>query len=242
MERLYAPRINPDKMECWSDEIEELLSEWAEVSMCYSYLHNYSTRKYKRKYHHLQIPIIVLSTLTGTANFATDSYVPEEFKHGFSAVVGGLNIFCGVLGTLLAFLKYAEIYEGHRISALAWSKLSRTIEIELSLQIKKRKSCREFLKICRSEYDNLLESSPNIDLDIIAMFNKKFDGKYTGVRRPIICNGLKEIKAYKLEVVEHKVPDDLPVEDFQEPQPKAAPKPRSVSVELEPEPEPELEP
>ena len=111
MERLYTPRINPDKMECWSDEIEELLSEWAEVSMCYSYLHNYSTRKYKRKYHHLQIPIIVLSTLTGTANFATDSYVPEDLKHGFSAVVGGLNIFCGVLGTLLAFLKYAEIYE-----------------------------------------------------------------------------------------------------------------------------------
>ena len=66
------------------------------------------------------------------------------------------------------------------------------------------------------------------------MFNKKFDGKYTGVRRPIICNGLKEIKAYKLEVVEHKTPADLPVEDSQEP----APSPEH----LEPEPEPELEP
>ena len=158
MDGLPTPRRMPANLECWSEEIEELLSEWAEVSMCYSYLHNYSTRKYKRKYHHLQIPIIVLSTLTGTANFATDSYVPEGFQHGFSAGVGALNLFCGILGTLLAFLKYAEIYEGHRISALAWSKLSRTIEIELSLQIKKRKSCREFLKVCRSEYDNLLEN------------------------------------------------------------------------------------
>jgi len=223
-ETLPTPRPIPsdDKLECWSDEIEELLSEWAEVSMCYSYLHNYSTRKYKHKYHHLQIPIIVLSTLTGTANFATDSYVPKDYQHGFSAGVGTLNIACGILGTLLAFLKYAELYEGHRISALAWSKLSRTIEIELSLQDCKRKPCRDFLKICRSEYDNLLESSPNIDLDIIGMFNKKFDGKYLEVRRPVICNGLKEIKAYKIEVV--------PEEPEPEPEPEAEP---------EPEPDPE---
>ena len=42
------------------------------------------------------------------------------------------------------------------------------------------------------------------------MFNKKFDGKYTSVRRPIICNGLKEIKAYKVGVVEHSIPSDEP--------------------------------
>ena len=167
METIQTPRDLPDDIENWSDEIEELLSEWGEVAMCYAYLHNFGQRKYKKKYHHLQIPIIILSTLTGTANFATESYVPEGFKQGFSAGVGSLNLFCGILGTLLSFLRYSEIYEGHRISALAWSKLSRNIEIELSLQDIKRKPCRDFLKICRSEYDNLLESSPNIDLDII---------------------------------------------------------------------------
>lgn len=194
---LKTPRQIPDNIEEWSDEIETLLSEWAEISLCYQYLHNFSQRKYKKKYHHLQIPIIILSTLTGTANFATDSYVPEEFKSGFSAGVGTLNIACGILGTLLAFLKYAEIYEGHRISALAWSKLGRNIQIELSLHDKKRKPCRDFLKVCRSEYDNLLESSPNIDIDIINMFNKKFQDDYPNVSKPIICNGLKEIKPYK---------------------------------------------
>ena len=211
MDTLKTPREIPDNIEDWSDEIEELLSEWGEVSICYAYLHNYGQRKYKLKYHHLQIPIIILSTLTGTANFATDSYVPTDYKQGFSAGVGSLNIFCGILGTLLSFLRYSEIYEGHRIAALAWGKLSRNIEIELALQDAKRKPCRDFLKICRSEYDNLLESSPNIDLDIIRMFNKKFEGKYDGIRRPIICNGLREIKPYKgpevkrEKVVEKKV-------------------------------------
>ena len=215
METTFTPRALPDKIESWSDEIEDLLSEWAEIAMCFAYLHNFSTRKYRKKYHHLQVPVIILSTLTGTANFATDSYVPVDFQKGFSAGVGALNIFCGILGTLLAFLKYAEIYEGHRIAALAWSKLSRNIEIELSLQDLKRKPCRDFLKICRSEYDNLLESSPNVDLDIIGMFNKKFENKYPGVRRPIICNGLKEIKPFH-----HKCecPEPAP-----EPEPEPAP-------------------
>lgn len=215
---LKTPRPLPDDIEDWSPEIEELLSEWGEVSMCYAYLHNFSQRKYKRKFHHLQIPIIVLSTLTGTANFATDSYVPENFKQGFSAAVGSLNIFCGILGTLLSFLRYSEIYEGHRISGLAWSKLGRAIEIELSLHDKKRKPCREFLKICRAEYDNLLESSPNIDLDIIGMFNKKFEEKYPRVRKPIICNGLKEIVPFQEVIVD---------------------KPKPQETEPEPEPEPE---
>jgi len=217
MDTIKTPRDLPENIEDWSDEIELLLSEWGEVAMCYAYLHNFGQRKYKKKYHHLQIPIIILSTLTGTANFATDSYVPDGFKHGFSAGVGSLNLFCGILGTLLSFLRYSEIYEGHRIAALAWSKLSRNIEIELSLQDIKRKPCRDFLKICRSEYDNLLESSPNIDLDIIRDFNRKFNDDYPDVRKPVICNGLKEIKPYKIDEEVKKVKEQAEEEEDSEP-------------------------
>jgi len=201
---LKTPREIPENVESWSSEIEDLLAEWAEISLCYQYLHSFSQRKYKRKYHHFQIPIIVLSTLTGTANFAIDSYIPTNYQSGFSAGVGSLNLLCGILGTLLSFLRYSEVYEGHRISGLAWAKLSRNIEIELSLHDKKRKQCRDFLKVCRAEYDNLMESSPSIDLDVIQMFNKKFENKYPNIRKPIIVNGLREIKPYKSELVQDK--------------------------------------
>lgn len=213
MERLYTPRDLPDNIDEWSDEIENLLSEWSEIAQCYAWLHNYSQRKYKAKYHHLQIPVIILSTLTGTANFAIDSYIPIDYQSGFSAGVGSLNLFCGILGTLLAFLKYAELYENHRLSAISWSKLSRNIEIELSLHDLKRKPCRDFLKVCRAEYDNLLESSPNIDLDVIKLFNKKFNDKYPDVRKPIIVNGLKAIIPFKQDNAKPK-----PVEATEEPE------------------------
>eukprot|EP01048_Picozoa_sp_COSAG05_P011911 COSAG05_NODE_1157_length_5683_cov_2.960064_3_plen_214_part_00 len=193
-DELQTPR-DPAVNEEWSDEISTLLSQWGEISLCYGWLHNYSQRKYKRKYHHMSMPIIVLSTLTGTANFA-DSYVPDGFKQGFSACVGGLNIFCGILGTLMSFLKYAEVYEAHRIAAVSWSSLGRNIQIELALKEERRKNCRDFLKVSRAEYDRLLESSPGIDQDIISMFNKRFADKYPLVTKPIICNGLQEVKVY----------------------------------------------
>ena len=195
---LETPRHRDEdgmSLDKWSTEIESLLSEFGEVALCYSWLHSYSTRKYKAKYHRMSIPIIVLSTLTGTANFA-DSYVPVGFKQGFSACVGGLNIFCGILGTLMSFLKYAEIYEAHRIAALAWSSLGRSIQIELALKDERRKNCRDFLKVSRATYDSLLESSPTLDQDVIQTFNKRFNKEYPNVSKPIVCNGLREIKVY----------------------------------------------
>eukprot|EP01043_Picozoa_sp_COSAG02_P030205 COSAG02_NODE_1918_length_10386_cov_16.728492_5_plen_98_part_00 len=56
---------------------------------------------------------------------------------------------------------------------------------------------RDFLKVSRAEYDRLLESSPGIDQDIIALFNKKFNTSYPNVSKPIICNGLQEVKVYQ---------------------------------------------
>ena len=120
---------DPDQIEEWSDEISALLSQWGEISLCYGWLHNYSQRKYKRKYHHMSIPIIVLSTLTGTANFA-DSYVPDGYKQGFSACVGGLNIFCGILGTLMSSLNNGRKYEFDFLLQVGWNSMERHLKQE----------------------------------------------------------------------------------------------------------------
>lgn len=217
---LKTPRnINEENIEKWSDEIEELLSEWAEIGLCYSWLHSYSERKYKKKYHNISIPIIVISTLTGTANFGMDSFISDDQRPMASALVGGINIFAGILGTLLSFLKYAEQYENHRISCVSWSKFARNIQIELALKDSKRKNCRDFLKVSRAEYDRLLESSPNIDRDIINTFNKKFNADYPNVRKPIICNGLKEVIVYKSDDEEDVSKKDKP--QTTEPEPEA---------------------
>lgn len=44
------------------------------------------------------------------------------------------------------------------------------------------------------------------------MFNKKFEDKYPNVRKPLICNGLKEITPYQ----SHHIPPKVVVEEDKE--------------------------
>ena len=179
----------------WTKEQEELLAEWSEKATCYRWLHSRSEKLYRKRNYTFTIPVIILSTLTGTANFAMDSFVPEEHKQTAMAAVGSVNIFAGILSTLQNFLRYAELMEAHRQSEVLWSKFGRNIAIELTLEPKRRKNADDFLKTCRQEYDQLIESSPTIDDPIIYQFKKVF--KKATLKKPDICNGLDECKIYK---------------------------------------------
>ena len=76
----------------WTKEQENLLAEWAEKASCYRWLHGRAEKKYRRSNYSFTIPVIIMSTLTGTANFAMDSFVPEEHKKTAMAAIGGVNI------------------------------------------------------------------------------------------------------------------------------------------------------
>ena len=56
----------------WKDEHEKILIEWADKAQCYRWLHGRSFALYRVKAMWYTIPVIVISTLTGTANFAQD--------------------------------------------------------------------------------------------------------------------------------------------------------------------------
>jgi ligand-binding sensor protein len=186
----------PHPHDKWTREQEELLASWSEKATCYRWLHSRSEKLYRRRNYTFTIPVIILSTLTGTANFAMDSFVPPENKKTAMAAVGGVNIFAGILSTLQNFLRYAELMESHRLSELQWSKFARNIQVELALEPKRRKSAHDFLKISRAEYDRLIEQSPSIDDSIIQQFKHAF--KNIQIDKPDACNGLHKCKIYKL--------------------------------------------
>ena len=181
----------------WTDECEALLAEWSEKASCYRWLHGRSEKSYQKWYYGFSIPVIILSTLTGAANVGMDSFVPQESKSLASAIVGGVNIFAGIVSTLQNFLKVAELMEGHRIAGVSWGKLQRNIAIELALDPKRRVLQTDFLKLSRAEYDRLIEAGPIVDDGIIAQFNKKF--KNYEVSKPSICNGLDKCNIYKID-------------------------------------------
>jgi len=219
------------KKQIWTEEQEKLLASWSEKASGYRWLHMRSEKLYRKRNYAFTIPVIILSTLTGTANFAMDSFVPEENKQIAMACVGGVNIFAGILSTLQNFLRYAELMEGHRVAEVSWSKFSREISVELALEPDMRKPAFDFLNVCRSEFDRLIEQSPTIDDSIIAQYNSKFmkkkkikkgienttSGDTNGSPRsvisdsgnnedeidhPHVCNGIHKCNIYKPKPVD----------------------------------------
>jgi hypothetical protein len=162
----------------WDKEEELLLKEWAEKAICYKWLHTKSNKKYSKINAKVTIPVIILSTLTGTANFAQER-IPVDYVPLYVMVVGSLNIIAGIITTIAQYFKISEINEGHRIAALSWDKFSRNIRIQLSQKPKNRESSGVLMKYAKDEFDRLMEISPDIPDEIITIFKKRFDSSPT---------------------------------------------------------------
>tara|TARA_R110002072_G_scaffold83996_2_gene190454 strand:+ start:431 stop:1423 length:993 start_codon:yes stop_codon:yes gene_type:complete len=193
----------------WSDEHEMILVEWADKAMCYRWLHSKARVKYYVKYIWFTIPVIIISTLTGTANFAIER-VPEDYKPYASIGIGSFNIFAGIITTIAQFLKISELNEAHRVSAITWDKFYRNIKIELSKRRSERIPAFQMLKISKEEYDRLMETSPPIGDEIIKNFKETFSGgivsekkgptkkqqTYIDIIKPEICDIMESTRNF----------------------------------------------
>lgn len=147
----------------------------------------------------ITIPVIILSTLTGTANFALDGFIPEgnqDMKKYAQAGIGAVSIFAGILTTLGNFLRFAQGSESHRVAGISWGKFQRQIAVELAIHPNERIDAMDFLKICRAEMDRLIEQSPPIPDDIIKEFHAEFRSK-PDIKKPEIVGGLEHTHVFE---------------------------------------------
>ena len=175
----------------WTPDHETILVEWADKAMCYRWLHTRANGMYSTLNAFYTVPVIIISTLTGTANFAQDR-VPANYQGIFVMFVGAFNILAGIISTIQQFLKITQLNESHRVSSIAWDKFYRNIKIELAKHPHERMSAVQMIKMSKEEYDRLMETSPNIPVEIIAMFKKSFENSdnYADIIKPEICDVL----------------------------------------------------
>ena len=195
----------------WKEYHEKILIDWADKAQCYQWLHSKSANKYIRLRNLYTIPVIVLSTLTGTANFALER-VPQEYQGYCQVAIGSLNIIAGIITTVSQFLKINELSEAHRVSSMSWDKFYRNIRVELIKAPEDRTDVNYLIKSCKDEYGRLMEISPNIDEKIVKMFMKTFKLNKTATKisnqnslksisKPEILDSLESTKnvVYKID-------------------------------------------
>jgi hypothetical protein len=191
----------------WNAQHELILRQWGETCACYRFMHNRAYLLYKDLNMRFSLPVIVLSTITGTANFAQER-VPPEYVPYYNIAVGTANILAGIVTTIQQFLKINELNESHRVASISWDKFYRNIKLEVAKSRNERTHAYQMLKIFKEEFDRLMETSPSINTKIIDKFYKTFSGgplkegntpnekqqTFIEIFKPEICNVLLSTK------------------------------------------------
>jgi hypothetical protein len=171
----------------WSPPVEELIKRIGEQAECYSILHKRAERYYAYFNHFIAIPVIVLSTVSGSGNFIFGG------DKEASLVVGAISILTGVISTLGTYFRFAQLAEGNRISGIQYNKLYQRISAELALTREHRIDANQLLTDIRETVERLEEVSPAIPTAVIDSFKRDYK-QYHDVSRPNIANGLDTIK------------------------------------------------
>ena len=182
----------------WTPEHEKILIEWADKAMCYRWLHSKSNAMFSSLNAWYTIPVIIISTLTGTANFAQER-VPLEYQSFFVMIVGAFNITAGIITTIQQFLKITQLNEAHRVSSIAWDKFYRNIKIELAKHPIERIDVKQMIKMSKEEFDRLMETSPNIPEKILEQFKEHFNKEavFEKIVKPEVCDILIPTNDYR---------------------------------------------
>ena len=182
----------------WSNQLEVIIAQEGEKCRGLAWIHQHAESIMSRKNNYIQIPVIVLSTLTGATSISANALFGDEYGSSASKVLGFISIGIGVLNTLGNYFSYAKKSEAHRIAYLHYSKLFSWISVELSLPRDERMTAEDMLKTLRMEMERLAETTPMPPDHILREFAVKF--KNEDVSKPAETNGLARINIYRKEL------------------------------------------
>jgi len=173
----------------YNTALEELIACEAERCAGLSWMHTKAEAYYSLRNTMVALPTIVLSTLVGFLSGSSSSIFTEPTIASLG--IGAVSLFTGVLSTVGTFFSFAKRAEGHRIAGIQYSKISRSLTIELTLPRAERISASDLLKMTRDAIERQMETSPPVPEAIIADFKAKFKDPEVAV--PDIANGIHKV-------------------------------------------------
>jgi hypothetical protein len=173
----------------WNPALEDIIKKEAETAESFFWLHNKASAWALRRNDGLQIPVIVLSSITGFLS-ATTNLVPQ-------LALGSISVLVGILGTINSYYKFAQRGQLHATTAQLYMKLYKHLEVELSLPIHQRTDAGVLLKDLREKMTRISELAPEVPQQIINQYKQEFKDSTTS--KPIITNGLDPIKVFRTD-------------------------------------------
>lgn len=157
----------------WNKSHEQILKKIGEHCIVYEILHRKSSLYYLKQSRRFTVPVIILSTISGTLSFSMDS-IPEIARNYVTFGIGFINIFVGIVSTISSLLLLSENYKLHFSAYSSFGKLARSISCKLELPPEDRSiNGAEYVKEIRIEFENILSKSPTIPKKYIQKYKNK---------------------------------------------------------------------
>lgn len=180
----------------WTARLEKYFADTGERCSGLNWLHKKSEERYSRLSAYTDIPVIVLGVVNGSVSIGSSTLFPDP---KFASIgVGLIALFTAIISTVSSYFSWAKRAEGHRISAIHYSKLNRFLSVQLSLPRSERMTPADLLRYTKETYDKLAEVSPLIAQEVIQEFKNKFTNSdaYKHLSMPSETNGLEPIEVY----------------------------------------------
>lgn len=179
----------------WDNSFELLLEKYADEAAIRENLHRNSFYYYSRWNNYLQLPIIVLSAISGSLQFLSQSY--KEFDKEIITSTGTISVLVSLISAVSTYLKFGESKKTHENITNQWLNLHHDIRFQLSLKRHLRVEANEFVKDVLNKYNHLFEISPIVRQRFIHKIKTKIK-KMHNVEFQVPCylNGISATKTY----------------------------------------------
>jgi hypothetical protein len=179
----------------WDRSVEQLLQKYCDESQTREALHRRSYYHYKKLTSCFNLPIIVLSALSGSFQFLSKGY-PSVEQYIVTATAS-VSILTAVLSAVASYLNIGESKSKHEQSANAWLLFHNELKHQLGLRRDRRQDADEFLQTVKTQYDRLFELSPICSSSMIGTIKKKIAASATpSFVTPTYLNGFKHTEVY----------------------------------------------
>lgn len=133
--------------------------------------HWFAAKRYQRLSRALGIPVVVLTTATGTAIFVSfeSGGAPERLR----VAAGIFALIAAVLAGLQTFLNYSELSERHRTAAVAWGPIRRQCELMKNAPPESTEDLKRGIEEIDLVWAEAEKSSPSIPNDIYESAQEK---------------------------------------------------------------------
>ena len=175
----------------WHASQEELCRKVADESKIRENLHRESHYFYSRWSNYLQMPVILLSAISGSLQFLSNSQNDTATAQIIITSTGTISVFVSILSAVNSFLKFSELKK----------TLYSQISSQLALSRDLREQADEFVANIMNQYNHLYEISPIIRRPFIERVKRKLVSQNDehpdqAIECPPYLNGLRRTSIF----------------------------------------------